>query len=330
MAQGSWSTGTQVSSASLQAVSCASSAFCVAADALGNVFTYTSGTWSSGTQIDPPNGLDSVSCPSSSFCVAVDRSGNAYTYMAGSWSSPQPVTGAGGSLSSVSCPSSAFCIAGGSEARAGGTPSNGVAVAYTYSGGTWSTGKQLDASNGLASVSCSSSSFCAAVGATMSANSENSYGYTYTNGTWSTSKQFDTSGGAISVSCSSSSFCAAVGATLTPTAGGGTGNGYESTYRDGTWSSGEQVGTTNNLLAVSCPSSSYCAAVGSNVTATPANDSAYTYTYVAGSWSSGTLIDPLPASLISISCPSSFFCAAVGATGETSNPGYAFIYSGGS
>jgi hypothetical protein len=330
MAQGSWSGGTQVSSVaadSLEGISCASPAFCVAVDALGDAYTYTGGTWSSGTQIESQYELISVSCPSSSFCVAVDKSGNAYTDAGGTWSSPQPVTGAGGSLESVSCPSSSFCVAGGNL-------SSGAAVAYTYTGGTWSSGKQFGSAGGLASVSCPSSSFCAAVGVTTNSNSVNGYVYTYTDGAWSSGKRLSSSGGPISVSCPSSSFCAAVGATLISTPGGGTGNGFASTYTDGTWSSGEQVGSTNNLLAVSCPSSSFCIAAASNVTATPADDSAYSFTYSDGAWSSGKQIGPPIAAIAAVSCPSSTFCVAVGAAGTAGTAGTAtataFTYSGGS
>jgi hypothetical protein len=334
---GSWSNGTQLSSAPLEAVSCASPAFCVAADAIGNVFTYAGGAWSSGTQIDPPNGLDSVSCPSSSFCAAVDRSGNAYTYISGSWSGPQPIVGGGvqtgGTLVSVSCASSSFCMAVGGG---GGNGSAGVAAAYTYMSGTWSSGTQLASSNDLGSVSCPTSTFCAAVGVTQKPDPGSGYGpiYTYTNGTWSNGKRLDYI--PLAVSCSASTFCELVGASLDTSSGGSSsgspyGNGYASTFKNGTWSDSVQVGSNNGLVAISCPAFTFCGAIGQkSISATSAAVNSYSLTYEAGTWSSGALIDPLPADLISISCPSLLFCAAVGAAGGDSNPGYAFIYSGGS
>ncbi len=64
-------------------VSCTSTSFCVAVDALGNAMTYDGNAWSSPVKVDPAADLrtgatlDSVACASPTFCVAVDSSGNA-------------------------------------------------------------------------------------------------------------------------------------------------------------------------------------------------------------------------------------------------------------
>lgn len=63
----------------MDAVSCASTIFCVAIDSSGYQATYT-GTWVAPTDIDGANALSAVSCPTNTHCVAVDGSGNGVTY----------------------------------------------------------------------------------------------------------------------------------------------------------------------------------------------------------------------------------------------------------
>ena len=136
----------------------------------------STGTWSSGQQIDTHNNafsnnnpLYSVSCPSATFCVAMGGGGYEFTYSNGTWSSGQQINTVG--LDSVSCPSATFCVAVGV-----------FGDEFTYSNGTWSSGQQIDTNsnnftnpNSLNSVSCPTARFCVAV-------DSGGYEFTYSNG----------------------------------------------------------------------------------------------------------------------------------------------------
>ncbi len=94
----------------------------------------------------------------------------------------------------------------------------------------------------LTSVSCVSSSFCAAVDRQGNALS-------FDGSTWSAPLLIDSTG-LVSVSCPSSSFCAAVE--------------YEDnavSFDGSSWSTPQPIDTMKNLLPVSCASSSFCVAV---------------------------------------------------------------------
>ncbi len=52
---------------------------------------WSSGRWSSPQTIDPGGNLDAVSCPTATFCVAADRSGSVAIWNGTAWSSPRHV-----------------------------------------------------------------------------------------------------------------------------------------------------------------------------------------------------------------------------------------------
>ena len=84
-ANSSWSAPVLVdSSGNLNAVSCATTSFCVAVDAGGYSFTYNGTSWQPKVLVSP-NSLTGVSCASPSFCMAVDTAGNAWAYTGSSW-----------------------------------------------------------------------------------------------------------------------------------------------------------------------------------------------------------------------------------------------------
>jgi len=209
----SWASA-NVSSGSLSAVSCASSAFCMAVE--GNAFAYNGSSWSppwngcvnntSACGLGSSNGeiFLSVSCPSSSFCAAAGHNGGAATYDGGGWNGGAyngygwtfdgqiDTTDGDYSLHSVSCTSSSFCVA-----------VDGNGSAYTYDGSAWSGPVRIDPNGGgLSSVSCVSSSFCVAVDGAGNA-------LMYNGSSWS-SQSIDPNGqGLTAVSCASTSFCMA-------------------------------------------------------------------------------------------------------------------------
>ena len=140
--------------------SCASASFCAGVDAFGNAYTWNGISWSDAINLNQDNALISVSCASASFCMAVGEPGNAYTWNGVSWSSeanpfdPGPVGSGGGYPNWVSCPAVSDCVAVDANADA-----------LTWNGTSWSAPIHVGQQYGLASISCPSASFCAAVGA---------------------------------------------------------------------------------------------------------------------------------------------------------------------
>jgi hypothetical protein len=124
--------------------------------------------------IDDRAPLDAVSCPSPAFCAAVDTNGDVLTSTdptAGpaAWTVVQirpgfPFAGSTVSvpLTAISCPSSSLCVTGDDFPReiitttdprgAAGAWSDEIGIGHSYS------------ADGLVSVSCSSTRFCATVG----------------------------------------------------------------------------------------------------------------------------------------------------------------------
>jgi hypothetical protein len=125
--------------------------------------------------------------------------------------------------------------------------SNGNAL--TFNGSTWSAPTSIDGGRRLTSVSCPSSSFCAAV-------DSNGNALTFNGSSWSAPTSIDGGGGLGSVSCPSSSFCAAVDNNF--------GNGKAATFNGSTWSKPSRVESAGYLASVSCASASFCVAVDSN------------------------------------------------------------------
>ncbi len=173
----SWSqTASTLDTNSLTSVSCISDTFCMAADASGNYLSYdeSTNTWTVPSAIDS-NQINSVSCVSGPVCVGVDDGGSYMYYTGSTWYGPYTIQGAS-SLNSVSCVSSTpiYCYAGDSSGQVfeielnGGTASlygwNGTAWSSTLPTGGWT---KVDPSAGavhsITSISCLSTSECAAV-----------------------------------------------------------------------------------------------------------------------------------------------------------------------
>ena len=250
---GTWSTAHQFpDSTSLNAVSCASSSFCVATENVsGTVLLYSDGNWSAPDQIaNNADDLDAISCPSPSFCMAGAAEGDigdqAFLYSNGTWSNAG-LDDQNGSVVGVSCPSPSLCMA-----------VDGVGYASMYSGGTWSDPVDFETSDSqtlpsVTGVSCASSNFCMAVDASGN-------GFIYSGGNWSAPDQFDTTSATVdSVSCPSPSFCMTVD---------NSGNVF--IYSNGTWSAAGQFTTTLlgkatvRSATVSSASSTFCVAGGVN------------------------------------------------------------------
>jgi len=294
------------------AISCASSTFCVAVGGGGIVSVYKNGTWT--TSVPDSRTLNAVSCTSSIFCMAVDSGGYAIMYNGSTWSTP---TGVGyGSTNAVSCTSSSFCVAVGT-----------AGIAAIYNGSTWSL-SQPDSTRTLDAITCVTSSFCQAV-------DTSGYVVKYS-GTWGTPSDIDGSRSLNTVACTSTILCVAGGAS-----------GYASTYNafSGSWSSASDVDSSRTIKAAACTTTSFCVAVDSSGYALTFNGSSWSIasdidgshaleaitcasatlctasdndgnvvTYSGSSWSSPVSMDSTR-SVNAIACPSVVFCTAADSSG---------------
>ena len=159
--------------------------------------------------------------------------------------------------------------------------------AMIFNGASWSA-PVLMGNGETVAVSCSSASFCVAV------NFGGGFS-TYNGSSWSVESGmgFDQ---LLSLSCSPESLCmvTAIG-------------GLASTFNGSSWSEPVRIEQSSGFLnSVSCPSSLFCAAV---------DDAGNVLTFDGSSWSAPTEIDRNVA-LHSVSCPSSFFCVAINGEGD--------------
>ncbi len=298
----------------LNAVSCPTVSFCVAVDANGNALTYNGTSWSAPQSIDPNAGINSVSCPTASFCMAIGVS-SSLTWNGTSWSAPQSFSQSFGP-NSVSCATASFCVAAAGEYGANG---NG---AFVWNGSAWSnTGTNL---SGLSSVSCSTASFCMAT--------DGSGFLTYNGFSWSVPELVDPNVYFTSVSCPTAGFCAAVGQGNGAICPDGGGVGVAAVWNGSSWSTPTTFCNSLGLFSVSCPTVSFCMAVGGGQT----SSSGYVFSsYNGASWSKPQVVDPSATAIYSVSCPTASFCMAVGDTGTSgtggpTGPGTAITWNGSS
>jgi hypothetical protein len=234
------------------AISCASTALCVAVDGEGHALVATDpgaglgATWTR-VDIDEKHPLTGVSCPSTALCVAIDGEGRAVASrdpgagLGATWT--QAVIDEKHPLTGVSCPSTALCVAVDGEGRA--------LVATDPAAASWPS-TNIDApGNGLRAISCPSAALCVAVDrAGRALVSENPVAAAPS---WS-SRPVDPSLGLVSISCTAAGLCVAVDDA---------GNALASANaaaRTPTWSATE-IDTLAALTGISCTAAGLCVAV---------------------------------------------------------------------
>jgi eukaryotic-like serine/threonine-protein kinase len=187
----------------------------------------------------------------------------------------------GADLTSVSCAGQGLCAA---TASGGGI--------YVYQGSSWSS--EASTANVFGTVTCPSTSFCAAAGYASGGNI-----FTFDGSSWSAPDLIDPGYKLHSVACASASFCVA-GASVNMFVDSG-----------GSWSGPDAVDPNdangNGVEAVSCASSSFCVAVDAIGNA---------LTYANGSWSSSRAVSGAGV-LDSVSCTSASYCVAVDDLGNS-------------
>ena len=266
-------------------VSCPTTSFCMATDAEGNAYTSNGTTWSAPTPVFS-SGRDNVTltCATASFCAVDDGLGNVSTYDGSTWSTPTPVDLTdSGQIMSVSCSTPSLCGA-----------ANSTGEVLTYNGVGWSQPDQIDpagptglARPGLttrpfAGISCSGSSFCAAIDVAGNA-------FTYDGTSWSKAGDPLPASSRSSISCASATFCMVVDSA-----------GQAVSYNGSTWTAPTTIDSGQNMVGVSCPTTTWCMAIG---------PSGSVLTYTSGVWSAPRSVGDYMG-LSAVSCASPSFCAA--------------------
>lgn len=283
-------------------VSCSSSTFCLALNASNEPSEYAiyDGTsWTTKSLSAIPDAV-AVDCPAASTCILADSEGKVATYHDGTWSDAVQLPGAGGDRVHLSCVSATWCLlnfAGDDlDPRDGQT--------FVYDGGAWTQhGGQL----GALALDCTAVDQCRAV-SDWSDDGIKVVDSTFSGTDWSPSQfMYVRVLGLDSVSCAPEStqlFC-----------GIGDEYGHAMTLANRTF--GRGVTVADRVADVSCPTGTFCAAVGTDGTAAVYNGKA---------WGQARTIDPLAdgktISLVAISCASASFCAAV------DSQGFALVYNG--
>ncbi len=218
-------------------VSCGGPTLCAAVPTAGSqVVTGTGLVWSAPQTLPGATDLGAVGCAPTGYCATVDAEGYAFAFDDGRWTA---TSGDWGSVSGISCVSSTFCV----------SVSGGISQ---WDGSSWTQPDSYAATGSFTSVTCPTSSFCAAAissGDVMLLNGQ----------TWGTPVRIEsgqpsaTSVGPspTGISCASSTYCAAVDSAGDVLQWSGT-----------TWSSID-ADPGHHLTAISCPTATFCAAVDS-------------------------------------------------------------------
>ena len=253
------------------------------------------------------------------------------------WSDQTPVDPAGtagAQFTDVSCSPGAGsqCAAVGSYENSDGGQN---VLAETGSPGSWSVTSAPTPSGvyaaALTSVSCPSSTFCMAVGntaQTLFSTSREPLAETWNGASWQIVPLPDpgTNFGnqLVSVSCASKDFCVAIGSAVQKSGLNYTLDQLVETWSAGSWQipSGTLTETANAQLAVSCPTTTFCLAVGGSNNGKPD-----TVTLSGTTWT--TASQPgLISGLAAVSCTSTTWCLAVGSTATGSPQPVAASWTG--
>ena len=288
-------------------VSCAGASACLAVEEFAGARSWNGATWVATPQASGMGDLSAVSCPAANWCVAIGITsadqGAAVIWNGTTWSTPTPLSMA--VVDGVSCSSTSFCVVLGGDSidHEDENQSSPVLVAR-FTGSGWSATSVLASTlAGARSVSCTSSTFCAAFvlnpGEIFSPAP-----LTFNGSTWTDYHVtgFDGSDGSVSpVSCAPGT------TTCLITAGDGTMIVHTGSGSSWTVGLGPAIASGEQVDDVSCAGATDCVAAGQ------AGGSAVVWTYDGAGWSA-----PLTAGATdavragAISCTSGSFCAYVG------------------
>ena len=285
-AGGHW-TATKPSGSAMLHVSCASPTFCVATDDAGGVSEYNGKTWTEAGDLGgggfPAD--DDVSCVSAAFCVLATDKDSVWEWNGKSWEQTvAALNGATGRLE-VSCVSSTWCLAVG-----------GGGQVYRYDGSSWTAAGGAGTSATHGNLVCTSQTFCLIGENSGKVARFDGASWTLSSGLFSVG---DFQFGPPDLSCAGRS-CVAVaqGPSLS----------LANTFTDGRWTGQKMADSSGTLSLVSCPTTSFCAALGGGT---------YAETWQHGTWTAPVY---LPTGVLpfrktgdlrgDLSCSSATFCLA--------------------
>ena len=285
------------------------------AAAAGNAMAWS--TMPGPTPSLPGYFLNGLSCVSSSFCVSVgpldtsDGPATVAEWNGSVWSSTAMTQGQ--DLGGVTCLRRSFCMAVGADAASG----FGIPLAIRWNGSTWSQLTMPARSTGeLFDVSCVNRNDCEAVG--VNGAFTGSLIERWNGSRWSMQNagaNSDLQTLLFSVSCASVSFCMATGQGDTTIGGVPVATMLVERWDGSSWSviSTPDDGDPGELASMSCPSPSFCAAVGEDDNG--GDQSALAETWSGSVWSTSALPDQMsPGQLLSVACYRKKTCVAVGGT----------------
>ena len=283
---GSW-TATKPNGTTMLHVSCASPAFCVATDDAGDVSQYNGKTWTEAGDLGgggfPAD--DDVSCVSAAFCVLTTDKDSVWEWNGKSWKQTvAALNGAAASLE-VSCVSSTWCLA-----------VDGAGHVYKYDGASWTAAGGGGTSATHGNLVCTSKTFCVI-------GEKNGKVARFDGASWTLSPGLFNVGryqfGPPDLSCVGQA-CVAVaqGPTMT----------LANTFTHGRWTGQKMADDSGSLSFVSCPTTSFCAALGGGT---------YAETWQHGTWTAPVYLPTgvLPSAKTGdlrgdLSCTSATFCLA--------------------
>jgi hypothetical protein len=316
----SWSAVTTVDLGNqLSSVSCPTATFCAATDYQGNWLFDNSGTWTSPTPFNATtpsdNVAEAISCPSTSFCMAVGyhQNGTNFGTEIDFWDSGHWYAQSGGTTSdnfaAVSCTSTSFCLAVTYFGLSSVISNPHIDPSDSSNEIVYETAPtavdQVNFVSGMTSVSCASSTYCAA-------GTNEGFLEVYNGASWTTTSIFQSFTAPGYVSCplvasaasnTFSSDCFAINSD------------GETAYSQGntTWTAGPTGSALSLVSAVSCADTATCEA--SDFTGRVWAISLSTvYPHVTASTSSSTF-DP-PHFVTAIQCTSATLCVASDTAGN--------------
>jgi hypothetical protein len=283
----------------------------------GGVAPAAPSTWSIVKSPNPSKSQSSfadVSCASATFCVAVGlEAGKGKKTLVEMWNGskwsvmPSQNPGKGNILEGVSCSGTMSCVAVGSTWEYSFDSTS--TLVESWDGTSWTVVPSPDVAsgNGLRDVSCTSPTFCVAVG-----TDENTPTTTQTlveawdGSSWTVTPSPNASGfdNLDRISCTSPTNCVAVGSY--------SGQTLVETWDGTNWTITPSPNNGTNgsvLIGVSCPSASFCVAVGVGD-----GDGTLTETWDGTSW----MVVPSPSPgkerniLDAVSCTSTTNCVSTG------------------
>jgi hypothetical protein len=303
----------------LSSISCPTSTFCAATDYQGNWLFDNSGTWTTPTPFNSTtpadNVAESISCPTSVFCVAVGyyQSGASFGTEIDFWDGGHWYNQSGGTtsdnFSAVSCRSTSFCLAvtyfGLSSIISNPhvDPDNAANEIVDTTAPT--AVDQVNFVSGMTSVSCASTTYCAA-------GTNEGFLEVYNGASWTTTSIFQSFVAPGFVSCPST---ASGNANTFATDCFAINSDGETAYSQGntSWTPGPTGSPLSLVSAVSCGDTATCEAADFTGRIWSVDVSSV-YPQVAATTTSNTF-DP-PHFVSSISCTSATLCVASDTAGN--------------